>query len=196
MINFQKDYTLQNQRVLLRPLQPTDYQHLLPFSTNEPTLWQYSLAQAHTPQLLQQYIDKAIENRQNQKEYPFIVFDKQTNQYAGSTRLYDIQPQHKTLQLGYTWYGKKFQGTGINPNTKYLLFQFALETLDNNRIELRADTLNQHSINAIKSIGCTQEGILRNNNIRPDGTLRSSIIFSLLQHEWNNHIKKHLAQKC
>mgnify|MGYP000879260452 CR=1 FL=1 len=196
MIDYQKDYLLENQRVLLRPLQPTDYQYLLPFSTNEPALWQYSLAQAHTPELLRQYIDKAIENRQMQKEYPFIVFDKQAQQYAGSTRFYDIQPQYKTMQLGYTWYGKNFQGTGINPNCKYLLLQFALETLDNNRIELRADTLNQHSINAMKSIGCTQEGILRNNYIRPDGTLRSSVIFSVLQNEWNNHIKNHLAKKC
>ena len=57
-------------------------------------------------------------------------------------------------------------------------------------------TLNQHSINAMKSIGCTQEGILRNNYIRPDGTLRSSVIFSVLQNEWNNHIKNHLAKKC
>ena len=101
--NVRKDYTLEDEFVLLRPLRESDYENLLPFAMNEPDLWKFSLLQAGGTSLLRNYIQIALTARESGNEYPFIVFDKRKNAYAGSTRFYDIQLLHKTLQLGYTW---------------------------------------------------------------------------------------------
>jgi RimJ/RimL family protein N-acetyltransferase len=193
IFDFQSEYLLENSRVLLRPLQMNDKQYLLPFSLNEPEIWKYSLISAAGEQNLENYLQIAAEGRQQEKEYPFIVFDKQTNEYAGSTRFYDIQLQMDTLQLGYTWYGKNFQGTGLNKNCKYLLLRFAFENIGAERVEFRADNDNSRSIAAMKSIGCKAEGVLRSNMPRPQGGRRDSIVLSILKNEWFAEVKKNLA---
>jgi len=109
-----EDYILEDDRALLRPLKEADFIHLLPFALNEPNLWKYSLISAEGDKGLENYLNIALEGKASGKEYPFIVFDKKTNEYAGSTRFYDINLPFQTLQLGYTWYGKKFHGTGLN----------------------------------------------------------------------------------
>src|SRR5436853_392353 len=109
-----KNYILEDDVVLLRPLEQSDYSNLLPFALHEPELWKFSLVGAEGEEGLQNYMNITLGAKKEAKEYPFIVFDKRTNEYAGSTRFYDIQLALKTLQLGYTWYGKKFQGTGLN----------------------------------------------------------------------------------
>ncbi|HSH66937.1 MAG TPA: GNAT family N-acetyltransferase, partial [Bacteroidia bacterium] len=159
--NFSENYSLEDDTVLLRPLQTDDFQHLKQFAIHEPELWKYSITTVAGEENLTRYIQDTINLRTNEKEYPFIVFDKRTQQYAGSTRYYDIQLANKTLQLGYTWYGKKFQGTGLNKHCKYLLLQFAFEQMGMERVEFRADNNNEKSIAAMKSIGCTVEGVLR-----------------------------------
>ncbi len=195
MINFNEEYILENKVVRLTPLKAEDYHHLVHFAMNEPELWTYSLIQASSSDKMKIYIDKAMEARKNKNSYAFLVYDKLNNKYAGSTRFYDIQIENASLQLGYTWYGKEFQGTGINKNCKYLLLEFAFEVLKMERVEFRADNENTRSINAMKSIGCTVEGVLRSNTYKPDGTRRDSIVLSILKDEWNNHIKQYLKEK-
>ena len=193
--NVRKDYTLENDYVLLRPLSLNDFENLLPFSINEPELWKYSLMQGGGEENLGKYLQMAVKARDEEKEYPFIVFDKRKNAYAGSTRFYDIQLFHKTLQLGYTWYGKAFQGTGLNKHCKFLLLEFAFEEIGMERVEFRADNNNQRSIAAMKSIGCTVEGVLRSNNTKHDGTRRDSIVLSILKDEWEGWVKQNLRDK-
>jgi RimJ/RimL family protein N-acetyltransferase len=193
--DFTKDYMLEDEAVLLRPLTKDDFQNLLEFSLNEPELWQFSLAQAVGPENLKSYINQALDGREAKKEYPFIVFDKTQNKYAGSTRFYDIQLPHQTLQLGYTWYGKNHQGTGLNKHCKYLLLQFAFEEMQIERVEFRADNENKKSIAAMKSIGCIEEGILRSNSVKPDGNRRDSIVLSILKNEWTSIVKNKLRNK-
>jgi RimJ/RimL family protein N-acetyltransferase len=125
---------------------------------------------------LVKYVEQAIEARSQKKEYPFIVFDKKKQQYAGSTRFYGIELQFQTLQLGYTWYGSEFQGTHVNPNCKLLLLEYAFEKLNMERVEFRADNRNARSIQAMKNLGCIEEGILRNHLPTIDGGRRDSII--------------------
>ncbi|MFN5415590.1 MAG: GNAT family N-acetyltransferase [Flavobacteriia bacterium] len=194
-MNFNENYTLENEKVLLRPILESDYEHLLPFSLNEPELWKFSLVQANGEENLKKYIQAAIQNRINEKEYPFIVFDKIKHKYAGCTRFYDVQTSQLTTQLGFTWYGKDFQGTGLNKNCKYLMLEFAFEKLNFERIEFRADNRNQRSINAMKSIGCIEEGILRNNGFDPVGERRDSIVLSILKQEWFENVKENLRSK-
>lgn len=195
LFDFTSDYTLENQRVCLRPLQTSDDQHLLEFSLNEPETWQFSLIGAIGSEGLKQYIGLALGGRTERREYPFIVFDKATQQYAGSTRFYDIQLQQKCLQLGYTWYGKRYRGTGLNAHCKYLLLEFAFGFMEMERVEFRADTDNTRSIAAMKSIGCTEEGILRSNGYRQDGSRRDSIVLSILRQEWQKTVREQLNAK-
>jgi RimJ/RimL family protein N-acetyltransferase len=145
---------------------------------------------------MQRYIAAALKARADQKEYPFIVFDKRTQEYAGCTRFYDIQLTHQTTQLGYTWYGKKFQGSGLNKHCKYLLLSMAFDTLQWERVEFRADHRNTKSIQAMKSIGCVEEGVLRSNCADNQGGRRDSIVLSILRQEWQQGIKEALQKKC
>ena len=193
-LDFSKDYILENNVTRLRPLIEEDIKTLSHFSINEPDLWTYSLTSADGIENLKNYVHLALEGRKNKTSYPFIVYDKRTNRYAGSTRFYDFQVQHQTTQLGYTWYGKDFQGTGLNKNCKFLLLQFAFEELGLERVEFRADANNEQSIAAMKSIGCKEEGVLRLNCNSPSGR-RNSIVLSILKTEWFQEVKQSLSEK-
>lgn len=192
--NFNTEYILENELVRLRPLISEDDEILATFSLKEPDLWKYSLIPANGLQNLKKYIELALKDRKNKSSYPFVVFDKRTKQYAGSTRFYDYQKHHQTTQLGYTWYGKDFQGTGLNKNCKFLMLQFAFEELGLERVEFRADAKNERSIAAMKSIGCKEEGILRLNCASSTGR-RDSIVLSILKQEWFLEVKQHLSEK-
>lgn len=196
-LNFDKeqDYILEDDVVLLRPLQKEDYIHLLPISINEPETWAYSSKSAAGEEALKTYIAEALTKRAYGEEYPFIIFDKITGRYAGSTRFYDIQVKNDALQLGYTWYGKDFRGTGLNKHCKFLLLQLAFETLKTERVEFRADNRNERSIAAMKSIGCTVEGVIRSHMPLVDGSRRDSIILSILRDEWFGAVKQNLKGK-
>lgn len=187
---------LEDEFVLLRPLQETDVAHLLPFSINEPELWKFSLVRANGKENLEHYIQIAIKARENGAEFPFIVYDKRTGNYAGSTRFYDINYGFKTIQLGYTWYGKDFQGTGLNKHCKYLLLTYAFEILGMERVEFRADNDNERSEAAMLSIGCTVDGILRSNMPTFESEARrDSIVLSILREEWFEVVKEYLKKK-
>lgn len=195
IFDFNEQYVLENERVRLSPLSINDFQSFLHFAVNEPTLWKYSLIAANGENNMKAYIEQALQNRANKTDYPFIVYDKKKKAVAGSTRFYDIQLNQKTVQLGYTWYGASFQGTGLNKHCKFVLLQFAFEKMGMERVELRADAENERSIHAMKSIGCTVEGILRSNLIKSDGNRRDSIVLSILRNEWNDHVKQFLLKK-
>jgi len=189
------DIILEDNRALLRPLRENDIEHLLPFAIHEPEIWRYSLTQAGSEDKLRRYISIALDAKAKGKEYPFIIFDKKTQSYAGSTRFYDIQPEYDTLQLGYTWYGSEYQGTGLNKHCKLLLLQLAFENLGVVRVEFRADNNNKKSIAAMKSIGCVEEGVLRQHLPTADGLgRRDSIILSILKAEWPT-VKKRLLHR-
>lgn len=193
--NIAEAYILENDVVKLSPMVQYDYDNLLPFALHEPDLWEYSLFSAAGREGLTNYIEKALAARLAGIEYPFTVFDKRTQEFAGSTRFYDIQSANKTLQLGYTWYGKKFQGTGLNKNCKLLLLTFAFENLQMERVEFRADNRNTKSIAAMKSIGCVEEGVLRSHAVTPNGRRRDSIILSIVKQEWEVGVKEKLLKK-
>ncbi|RMA58539.1 GNAT family N-acetyltransferase [Ulvibacter antarcticus] len=193
-LDFSKEYILENEMVILRPLIEDDLKHLSEFSLAEPELWNYSLVPANGLKNLKSYLNLALQKRKEHDSYPFIVFDKRTKEYAGSTRFYDYQLQHNSVQLGYTWYGKKFQGTGLNKNCKLLMLQFAFDELGVERVEFRADASNERSIAAMKSIGCKVEGILRQNCAALTGR-RDSIVLSILKNEWQKDVKKNLLNR-
>ncbi len=160
--NFKDEYVLENDVVRLQPLQVSDYEKLVSFSINEPELWSFNANPPNSPENLKIYIERALSQKQKLIEYPFIVFDKVNQKYAGCTRFYGISLEFKFLEIGYTWYGKEFQGTKLNKNCKYLLLEFAFEKMKMERVAFAANSKNERSINAMKSIGCVIEGISRN----------------------------------
>ncbi len=193
--NFNKDYILENEVVQLRPLRADDLSHFLPFALNEPDLWRYSGSTAAGEDNMRKYLNFALTCRKDENAYPFIVYDKRSNKYAGSTRFYELLPDQKATQLGYTWYGSEFQGTGLNKNCKLLLLEFAFDTLEFERVEFRADNSNERSKAAMKSIGCTVEGVMRKHRSTHMGYRRDSIILSILKSEWDGGLKERLLQK-
>ena len=191
-----QDLILEDEKVLLRPLKITDVENLIEFSINEPEIWEYSPIGAEGRENLEKYIQNALKGREDKMQFPFIVFDKVRGKYAGSTRFYDINIPFKTLQLGYTWYGKEFRGTGINKHCKFLLLQYAFEKMQMERVEFRADNANKRSIAAMISIGCKVEGVLRSHMpTAKNGIRRDSIILSILKEEWFLEVKENLRKK-
>ncbi|MCW3121286.1 MAG: putative acetyltransferase, family [Flavipsychrobacter sp.] len=194
-MNTKEQYILENDVVLLRPLEASDYAHLLWFSENEPDLWRFNYVGAAGADNLKTYIDRALTQRERELEYSFIVFDKRTGRYAGTTNFYNIRQDYKTLEIGFTWYGKEFQGTGLNINCKYLLLEFVFELLNWERVGFAANNANERSKHAMKSIGCTQEGVLRNASINAQGERIDIVVLSILKSEWTSHVKENLKNK-
>ncbi|MGC4057274.1 MAG: GNAT family protein [Chitinophagaceae bacterium] len=186
---FSEAYCLENDIALLRPLAISDYASLLPFSENEPELWRFNAGGADNARNLERYMLHALKRREEQTEYPFIVIDKRSGKVAGCTRYYDFHPERKTVQIGYTWYGKTFQGTGLNRSCKYLLLDFAFSDLKIERVGFGANAANERSINAMKSIGCTVEGVLRSNSVDAAGNRIDNIVLSILRSEWEQKIR-------
>ena len=194
-IVFKENYILENEFVKLRPLELSDYEHLLEYSINQPELWKYNSGGANGEENLIKYISNAIEQRKNENEYPFIVFDKLRNKFVGSTRFYRFSQLNNTVDLGYTWYGEETHGNGINKNCKYIMLEFAFEKMGVERVGFGANNLNYRSINAMKSIGCTIEGVLRNFSLDNDGNRIDAIILSILKSEWFENVKEDLKIK-
>jgi RimJ/RimL family protein N-acetyltransferase len=115
---------------------------------------------------------------------PFAMVLKETGQAVGTTSYLDIRPEHRGLEIGYTWIGKDYQGTQVNPENKYLLLRHAFETLQAIRVQLKTDARNLQSQRAMSKLGAKLEGTLRNQIILPDGYYRHSVMFSITDDEW------------
>lgn len=195
MLDFNQEYHLENERIRISPLK---FEHLefLQQLANQESIWTYFLEQGHGPKQFTKYIETALANRSAAKEYPFVIFDKIKNRYAGMTRLYDWNGALKNLKIGHTWLGKDCQGTGINKNCKYLLFEFAFEYLKAVRIGFGVHAENIRSLRALQNIGVKKEGILRDFLPKINGSGRVDLILlSILKDEWFQMIKEDLFQQ-
>jgi RimJ/RimL family protein N-acetyltransferase len=115
---------------------------------------------------------------------PFAIVIKDTGAVAGTTSYLDIKPADRGLEIGYTWLGKAFQGSYVNPENKYMLLRHAFETLDAIRVQLKTDGRNIQSQRAMSKMGAKLEGTLRKHVVLPDGYLRDSVMFSITDDEW------------
>ncbi|KFF02819.1 GNAT family N-acetyltransferase [Chryseobacterium luteum] len=193
--DFTEKYILENDCVLLRPLEVSDKEKLINFAINEPELWKFNINGGNGQENFDTYFDTAVKLFKEKNHYPFIIFDKRNNEYVGMTRLYEISNEFKRLDIGFTWYGKKFQGTGLNKNCKYLLLEFAFDKLQMIRVGFGANSKNERSINAMKSIGCKVEGILRQFSKDADGKIIDAIKLSILKDEWEENVKNNLKEQ-
>ena len=166
---FEQEIILEDEWVRLEPLEEKHFELLLP-AAMEKSLWLFTVAKINSVADFKTYFDTAITEKKTKRSYPFAIYNKKQQQYAGSTRFGNIEFQHKKLEIGWTWIHPPLQGTGFNKHCKFLLLSFGFESLLLNRIELKTNSLN--------------EGTLRKNIINDDGTLRDTVYFSFLAEEW------------
>jgi N-acetyltransferase len=178
-----QDIVLQNDRVRLEPLTAAHYEalHDIAFDAE---LWRYTSSRILNEEEFTRYMESALNDRAKGVSYPFVVIDRASGKVAGSTRYGNISEENKRMEIGWTWYSRSFQGTGLNKACKFELLRFAFEVMGCVRIELKTSLLNERSRRAIAGIGAKQEGILRSHIINPDGTLRDTVYFSILATEW------------
>lgn len=130
------------------------------------------------------YLDAALEARKTDDHLPFVVRAAESGRAVGMTRLFDIRPADRGLEIGYTWYHPDAWGGPTNPECKFLLMRHAFETCGYCRVQLKTDARNTHSQAAMEKMGATREGVLRHHKILPDGRWRDSVYFSVLVEEW------------
>lgn len=174
---------LENSRVKLSLLDLSNYKHLESIAQQKDLIY-YSPSDISTPKKLRDYVQLAVDGYYHKIVIPFIVFDKATQTYAGSTRFGLINWKNKLLHIGWTWIGHEFQGTGLNVNMKFLMLQYAFETLEFEKVEFRVDDRNNKSRRAVEKLGATLEGILRKDVPMKDGYRRNTCCYGILKEEW------------
>jgi RimJ/RimL family protein N-acetyltransferase len=175
---------LEDNRVRLEPLEEKHFEHLMPIALREPGLLKYSPSPFGTQEKLREYFNLAYAHRNAEKRYAFVIYDKLEKKYAGSTSMGEISNKDCRLQLGWTWMGKQFRGSGLNLHCKFLLLRYIFETLKFERVEFFTDSRNEPSKKAIVKIGGKLEGELRSHTVLADGYRRNTLVFSILKHEW------------
>lgn len=175
--------TLENHRAKLSLLDLSNYKQLIDIAKQEHLIY-YSPSVINTPETLKSYVQTAVNGYYHKTTIPFIVYDKQVKAYAGSTRFGFINWKNKVLHIGWTWIGHEFQGTGLNSHMKFLMLQYAFETLKFDKVEFRIDERNIKSRKAVEKLGATLEGILRKDVLMLDGFKRSSCCYGILKEEW------------
>ncbi|WP_299547749.1 GNAT family N-acetyltransferase [Seonamhaeicola sp.] len=184
--------TLEDNRVKLTLLGMSNYKKLMDIA-REPDLVQYSPGKIDTPEDLKAYVQTAVDDYYNRTAIPFIIFDKQANAYAGCTRFGHMNRHSKVLHIGWTWIGRAFQGTRLNKHVKFLMLQYAFETLKFDKVEFRVDERNLRSRKAVEKLDAKLEGILRKDTLMPDGFKRNTCCYGILKEEWHG-IKAHVFE--
>jgi RimJ/RimL family protein N-acetyltransferase len=175
--------TLRGPVVVLEPLA---LKHVEPLSRVglDPEIWRWNPSAVATPDEMRAYVETALDEQRRGIAVPFAIIHAPTGEVIGSTRYANIVPEHRRLEIGWTWIAPRFQRTAVNTNAMLLLLTHAFETLGANRVELKTDALNAQWRAAILRIGAVQEGIFRRHMITDSGRLRDSVYFSIIASEW------------
>lgn len=183
--------TLTGQVVRLEPLSHSHVPDLTAAGQDE-SIWRYMLyGYVISQDQMQAWVQDMLNRQKQGSDLPFAVIHLESGRAIGATRYLEIRPGHRGLEIGGTWYSVSYQRTRVNTECKYLLLQHAFEDLGCIRVQLKTDLLNERSQRAIERLGAVKEGVLRNHMIRPDGTIRDSVYYSILDREWPG-VKKRL----
>jgi len=174
---------LEGSRVRLEPLRADHLDDLRRVALDAP-LWRWTIMGEQDEAGLRRWLETALANADAGIERPFATIDRASGRAVGSTRYLSIVPEHRRLEIGWTWVGTAWQRTGANREAKLLQLTHAFETLDAQRVEFKAHSRNEPSRNALVGIGATFEGVFRNHMIMPDGSVRHSAYFSITSEEW------------
>ena len=183
---------LKGEIVTLEPLAP-DHIQPLRCAVRDGEFWKLWFANVPSPEQMENYVITAIENAEK-GNIAFAVRLNATDGIVGTTRFYNVDEANRRPMLGYTWYAKSVCKTGVNTESKLLLLQHVFEKKKAIAVEFRTHFFNQVSRTAIERLGAKQDGILRNHQIMRDGSIRDTVVYSILQHEWPS-VKNNLLDK-
>jgi N-acetyltransferase len=181
---------LEGHGVRLEPLSP-EHEAGLRAAAADGRLWELFFTSVPEPEKTRKYIDDALEGQKKGDMLPWAVRDLKSNQIVGSTRYHDIIAAADRVEIGYTWYAQRCQRTHINTACKLLLFAHGFEKLGCKVVGLRTDNFNFRSQKAIEALGAKKDGVIRHHWPRRDGSIRDTVMYSVLRDEWPS-VKKHL----
>lgn len=184
---------LEGQSVQLIPLEIDQFDELVAASS-DPVVWEHLAIEGYKEDILRKALFEAIQERNLGNAYPFVIISKEDNRIIGSTRYFDIHVEHRKLEIGWTWIQKDFWGSGINTEIKYIMLKYAFEHINVSRVQIKTGDTNIRSQRAIEKLGAKFEGILRKDRIRPNGSFRNSVYYSILSEEWPE-VKHNLEAK-
>jgi RimJ/RimL family protein N-acetyltransferase len=188
-----KPIVLEGNGVRLEPL-TRDHAAALGAAATDGRLWELWYTSVPAPDKTLSYIDDALTGQAAGHMLPWVVRESSTGEIVGSTRYHDIVPAIDRVEIGYTWYAGRWQRSHVNSACKRLLLGHAFDTLGCAVVGLRTDNFNFTSQRAIESLGAKKDGVLRHHQARRDGTVRDSVMFSILAHEWPD-VKRHLETR-
>jgi len=167
-------------------LEPLSRAHLdgLAAIAFDPLIWRFTIARPADRAGLESWLEAALANAAAGSEVPFATIDRASGRPIGSSRFMSIVPEHRRLEIGWTWLGRDWQRTGSNREAKYLQMRHAFEVLDANRVEFKTDSRNDAARAGLLGAGATFEGIFRNHMVMPEGPLRHSAWYSVTRAEW------------
>lgn len=174
---------LENNLVMLRLIELLDVDDIYEVATDE-RIWEHIAYTLSSKEDVATYVQNQVKLSESGERFVFVIIDRITNKIIGSTSIYDISWEHSRCEIGSTWLTPNYWRTAINTNCKYLLFQYVFETLELERVQLKTDNLNERSQNAIKGIGAKFEGRLRSHMRRKDGTMRDTMLYSIIREDW------------
>ncbi len=185
-----KPITLERDGIRLEPLSPEHYDGLIA-AAKDGELWNLWFTSVPEPGAAMSYIGDAVKGQAAGHMLPWAVRDLATNAIVGSTRYHDIVPAIDRVEIGYTWYAMRCQRTNVNTTCKLLLLAHAFDTLGCAVVGLRTDNFNFRSQQAIEGLGAKKDGVLRHHQARKDGTVRDTVLYSILKSEWPD-VRRHL----
>ena len=192
MIN-PKPATLEGHGVRLEPLSP-EHEKGLGEAAKDGKLWELWFTSVPEPEKTRAYIDAALAGQKEGHMLPWVVRDAKSGDILGSTRYHDIIPAAARVEIGYTWYAKRCQRTHVNTACKLLLFEFGFDKVKCKVVGLRTDNFNLRSQRAIEALGAKKDGVIRHHWPRRDGTIRDTVMYSVLAHEWPD-VRHHLETR-
>jgi RimJ/RimL family protein N-acetyltransferase len=189
---------LEGRGVRLEPLSRAHEQGLSA-AVADGKLWELWFASVPHPGEIPAYIDKALDGQREGHMLPWAVRDLESAAIIGTTRYHDVVPEIDRVEIGYTWYAERWHRTHVNTACKLLLLAHAFDTLGCKAVGLRTDAFNFRSQRAIEGLGAKKDGVIRHFRLRPDGTVRDTVIYSILASEWRDvrrHLELRLARRA
>lgn len=149
-----------------------------------PDLWRWMPERIETRGQMQAFVEAALRAQGHGDQVPFAIVERASDRVVGSTRYLSIAPEHRRVEIGYTWVAPAWQRTAVNTECKLLLLAHAFEDLGARRVEFKTDSLNEASRTALRGIGAVEEGTMRNHMISQGGRMRHSVYYSVIDSEW------------
>ena len=174
---------LEGEIVVLEPL-GREHEQALRQAGSDPAVWRWMLVHGYQEETFSDWFEAALEAKREGREAPFAIVPRATGEPIGSTRYMSLRPEHRGLEIGYTWHAPSAWGAGVNVEAKYLLLERAFEELGCMRVEFKTDALNERARGALEALPARFEGIFRSHMVVRDGERRDSAWYAITDAEW------------